>query len=232
MYIIRHGQASFGKENYDCLSDLGVRQAKLLGDYFKSTGVTFDAVYSGSLDRQVATFRAVMERMPSNQSSEKPIILMEFNEVESFSDLMKLVATLAAEDPEVSAAVESINTDPHAFKKVYSRVMQRWAPNKSSENYLESWKDISKRVQTGIDRIRAENGPGKRVAVFTSGGPIAATMQIALDLDDQSAIQLPRHIRNTAVSTFLYDDNRLSLLTYNSIAHLEIHNDPTLITFI
>lgn len=232
MYIIRHGQASFGKENYDCLSDLGVRQAKLLGDYFKSTGVTFDAVYSGSLDRQIATFRTVVERMSSNQPSDKPIILMEFNEVESFSDLMKLVATLATEDPEVSAAVESLNTDPNAMKFIYGKVIQRWGATKPINDFPTSWKAVGKKVQAGIDRIRAENGSGKCVAVFTSGGPIAATMQIALGLDDRYAMNLPRMIRNTAVSTFLYDDKRLSLSNYNSIAHLEIHNDPTLITFI
>ena len=30
IYFIRHGQASFGEENYDRLSDLGVKQAKYL----------------------------------------------------------------------------------------------------------------------------------------------------------------------------------------------------------
>jgi len=30
IYFIRHGQASFGEENYDRLSDLGVKQAKHL----------------------------------------------------------------------------------------------------------------------------------------------------------------------------------------------------------
>lgn len=232
IYIIRHGQASFGKENYDCLSVLGVRQAELLGDYFTRTGVTFDTFYSGSFNRQIATFRAVIARLPRNHLIETPIILDEFNEFDTFSDLMKLVAELAAEDPALSKAVESINTDPYAFKNVYSQVMQRWAQNKSSGNSLESWKDINTRVKAGIDRIRMENGSGKRVAVFTSGGPIAAAMQIALSLEDRYAMQLPRHIHNTAVSTFLYDDQRLSLSTYNSIAHLEIHNDPSLVTFI
>jgi broad specificity phosphatase PhoE len=232
IYIIRHGQASFGKENYDCLSDIGVRQSELLGDYFKSTGVTFDTIYSGSLERQIATFRAVTARMPSNQLPDKPIILQEFNEVDSFSDLMKMVATLAAEDPEVSMAVESMNTDPHALKNIYGKVVQRWGATKSLNDFIISWKDVGTRVQAGLDQIRAENGSNKRVAVFTSGGPIAATLQIALDLDDTYAFNLPRHIRNTAVSTFLYDDKRLSLYTYNSIAHLEIHNNPALITFI
>ena len=33
IYLIRHGQASFGAENYDVLSPLGYRQSEALGDY-------------------------------------------------------------------------------------------------------------------------------------------------------------------------------------------------------
>ena len=35
IYLVRHGQASFGKSNYDELSENGEAQAKLLGQYFK-----------------------------------------------------------------------------------------------------------------------------------------------------------------------------------------------------
>lgn len=110
--------------------------------------------------------------------------------------------------------------------------MQRWKADNGSEDSLESWKDVCLRVKTGIEQLCTENENGKRIAVVTSGGPIAAIMQIALDLDDKYAFNLPRFIRNTSVSTFIYDKKRLSLLSYNSVAHLELHEDPTLITFI
>ena len=35
LILIRHAQASFGEENYDKLSDLGHKQARLLGGFFK-----------------------------------------------------------------------------------------------------------------------------------------------------------------------------------------------------
>ncbi|MGK0529545.1 MAG: broad specificity phosphatase PhoE, partial [Alteromonadales bacterium] len=47
IYLVRHGQASFGKANYDKLSELGGQQAIWLGDYFKHRNVEFDAVFSG-----------------------------------------------------------------------------------------------------------------------------------------------------------------------------------------
>ena len=37
LYMIRHGQASFGKEDYDKLSDGGLRQARILAHHFIDT---------------------------------------------------------------------------------------------------------------------------------------------------------------------------------------------------
>jgi broad specificity phosphatase PhoE len=34
LYLVRHGQASFGAADYDQLSELGQRQSVRLGEYF------------------------------------------------------------------------------------------------------------------------------------------------------------------------------------------------------
>jgi len=44
IFFVRHGQASFGSDDYDRLSPLGVRQAKILARYLAQTGKIFDAV--------------------------------------------------------------------------------------------------------------------------------------------------------------------------------------------
>ena len=44
IYLIRHGQASFGQDNYDCLSQLGEQQAHLLGQHFSERNIQFDQV--------------------------------------------------------------------------------------------------------------------------------------------------------------------------------------------
>ena len=43
LYLVRHGQASFGAADYDQLSELGRRQSVRLGEYFANKGLTFDA---------------------------------------------------------------------------------------------------------------------------------------------------------------------------------------------
>jgi broad specificity phosphatase PhoE len=49
LYLVRHGQASFGAADYDNLSELGQRQSVRLGEYFAGKGLQFDAVITGTL---------------------------------------------------------------------------------------------------------------------------------------------------------------------------------------
>ena len=49
IHLVRHGQASFGKEDYDNLSEIGLKQAFLLGKYFKTLNIKFDKIFVGTL---------------------------------------------------------------------------------------------------------------------------------------------------------------------------------------
>ena len=59
LYLVRHGQASFGAADYDRLSELGTRQCTRLGQWWRSRGVQFDAVLTGTLKRQVQSLAAI-----------------------------------------------------------------------------------------------------------------------------------------------------------------------------
>jgi len=52
IYLLRHGQASFGAEDYDRLSEAGETQARLLGEHLAGLGLEFDAIFSGAMRRQ------------------------------------------------------------------------------------------------------------------------------------------------------------------------------------
>jgi broad specificity phosphatase PhoE len=60
VYVVRHGQASFGAADYDVLSELGHRQAALAGVELRDRGVRIDLVASGTLRRQRETAAAAL----------------------------------------------------------------------------------------------------------------------------------------------------------------------------
>ena len=61
LYLVRHGQASFGADDYDQLSALGRRQSVRLGEYLRGKGLTFDAVLTGTLRRHAQTWDGIAE---------------------------------------------------------------------------------------------------------------------------------------------------------------------------
>jgi len=52
LYLVRHGQASAGTDDYDRLSELGKTQAELLGQWWQKQGFSADFTSHGSLQRQ------------------------------------------------------------------------------------------------------------------------------------------------------------------------------------
>ena len=63
LYLVRHGQASFGEDDYDQLSELGRKQSVRLGEYFAQKGVAFDALIAGTLNRHKQTLEGILQGM-------------------------------------------------------------------------------------------------------------------------------------------------------------------------
>jgi broad specificity phosphatase PhoE len=51
IYLIRHGQASFGADNYDKLSALGHTQARHLAEYFSQRNIHPSHAICGNMTR-------------------------------------------------------------------------------------------------------------------------------------------------------------------------------------
>jgi len=49
--LIRHGQASFGRKDYDNLSEIGKRQSTVLGESLKDRAGEVDLVVCGAMKR-------------------------------------------------------------------------------------------------------------------------------------------------------------------------------------
>jgi broad specificity phosphatase PhoE len=231
IYFIRHGQARFGTQNYDRLSDLGARQSQILGDYFQGLGLEFDAVYSGSSERQLDTARWVLSRILGHEEKVGLNVTSSLNECDATSIIKSQVKQLVAEDPSLSEQVTKIREDPISLQIVYERAMLRWISEGFDAPGLETWEEFKGRVCDRINTLREVHGRNKRIAVFTSGGPVSIVMQMALGLTDSQTLRLSWQIRNSSVSVFRYNERVFTLLSFNSVAHLEQTNDGQLITF-
>ena len=73
LYLVRHGQGSFGSANYDKLSELGCEQSKLLGEHFAGIGAKIDCIYAGTLQRQHETAELLAEAYAGPGGAPLPI---------------------------------------------------------------------------------------------------------------------------------------------------------------
>ena len=65
IYLVRHGQASFGAADYDQLSDLGFEQARRLGLWLAETGQRFNLAVTGALRRHHQTAASCLTALGS-----------------------------------------------------------------------------------------------------------------------------------------------------------------------
>ena len=138
---------------------------------------------------------------------------------------------LIREDPSLEQDLPRFQTDRRALQRILDRSLSRWMSTPEAAEGLETWQAFNRRVQEGIVRILSESGPGKTVALVTSGGPLSAILKMALSLSDRETVQLSWQVRNASVSTFKYNRERLTLSSFNNVAHLEISREPGLVTY-
>ena len=230
--MVRHGQASFGKDDYDQLSEKGRKQCGILAEHFIRTGLSFDAVYAGNMIRQKDTAHEVISIYRSKgYTLPEPCIFSEFNEYSSREIIMAHIHDIASKDPSLNADMDNFYTDKKAFQRVFEKIMMRWISGEADKPGIIRWQDFREQVQTGFRKVMAENGRKKNILICTSGGPISAAVQMALGLSDEKTLQTAWHIINTSVTTFVYDNNRVALTAFNNATHLELLKNSGWVTY-
>jgi len=232
LFLVRHGQASFGDDNYDQLSKLGIYQARLLGEYLARTELRLDSAWCGTLVRQCQTAQVVLECFRNRgMSAPQPKGLAELNEYNSRQIIMDIIPQLLKRTPSLQHDLDAMYTEKKAFQRVFEQVMLRWISADNEQPEIETWQAFTARVHAGIKHIIKEEGRERSVVVFTSGGPIAAVMQLALGLSNENTMRLNWQIMNSSVTRMIYNDERITLAGFNVISHLDLHNDASLITY-
>jgi len=232
IYMIRHGQASFGKDDYDQLSPLGKRQARILAQHLLTTGFHPDAFYSGTMVRQTATaqevlfaYRAADRKVPDLE------MLGGFNEYDTAAIVTALFPDMVKEEPSLNDELPKMYVSEASFKRVFEGAMLRWVTGEFDTPAIESWEDLKARVAGSLRLITERHGRGKTIAVFTSGGAIAASLAHVLGISGECAMRLNWQLVNSSVSRFMYNEERITLAGFNTITHLDLAGDPSIITY-
>jgi len=232
IYLFRHGQASFGEENYDRLSPNGVRQSQILGRHLVQTGKFFDAIYFGEMERQQKTAQEYLDHCSKHGlAAPQPSICDAFNEYDSVAVWQALVPELAQADPSIPNDAAHIAGDKKAFQRVFAKVMNRWISGSCQANGIPNWHDFKQRVRQGLDELAARHGPRKQIAIFTSGGPISVAVQAALDLSDAKALEVSWQLMNASATRIKYNHRGTMLAAFNDVTHLELEGDAGLLTY-
>jgi broad specificity phosphatase PhoE len=224
LFLIRHGQASYGEADYDRLSSSGQEQARALGRALAHARL--DLVYAGPLRRQQQTIAFATEAAAA-AGTDLPAAstLPELAEYPAFEMLQHLMPRLVAEDPKF-AQLQTAPT-PRLLDEAFHTILGRWSRDEWFVDGVERVSDFVGRVRSGLDRIIRAAGSGARIACVTSAGPIGVAVGLTFGIPDHRMVRTSIVIRNASITElkfrsegFDWQPDQLSLVTFNLTAHL------------
>jgi len=218
LYLVRHGQASFGADDYDLLSPLGHQQAEQLGAYFKHKGVVFEAALHGTLKRQVQTFAGVCK---GAGQALQALPWPGLNEYDSH-------AVIATIHPKPLTKPET----PEAYRAHFRLLkdgLAQWMAGTTSPAGMPTYIEFVRGMTSALDHIRQHHTGN--VLLVSSGGPISTAVGQVLGCSPETTVELNLRIRNSSVTEFAFTPKRHMLVTYNTLPHLDAPEHASWITY-
>ena len=219
LLIIRHGQASFGADNYDQLSALGQHQADLTGEFLSQSGVQLSAAFSGDLSRQRETGERILAQLEDAPSL---VIDPRFNEVQTDEQVAVMTPLLCEQDPRFAALMADMNKDSKSFQKIIETVFNYWVSPNCQVAGIQSWQEYSAGVVSAFESARASAESGSTSAIFTSGGTIATLVGHVLGLPADRVYEFYEPVFNCSITRLIFNTHKCSLSTFNDVSHLQL----------
>ena len=202
IYFVRHGQTIWNVEKrFQGLSDsplteLGITQAKLLGEKLKD--IKFNKFYSTSLKRAYDTANYI-----KGNRKQKVEIFDDFVEI-SMGDM------------------EGIKQED--FKKLYPEQVKNFFFNQLEYNPSsfggESFLEVRERVIRGLNKFIELNKNYERVLVVSHGATLKTLLHYisGKDISTLSNEAIPK---NTSYTIVKYENGKFEIIDFSNISHLE-----------
>jgi len=219
LLLIRHGQASFGKKDYDKLSDLGLQQATWLGHYLNECDLKPSRIITGNLTRHKQTAASICKGLKLDCEIEEHLGWNEF-------DFQAIVYAFLQMHPELTPTTNH----PKSFFSLLKKAMTAWSKNELNNSLPESWSDFEQRVNEAM-LFSKRTMPDNPTLVISSGGAISMALKNLLRLDNAAMIDLNLQTRNTSVSEIYFNHSHDQLCSFNTTPHLETKDRRSSITY-
>jgi len=220
LFLVRHGQASFGAANYDCLSDVGRQQARWLGEYFRDRGVRFRRVVAGTLVRQQDTATEILAGMGM---TEPPVAahagLNEYDGESLYRSFTNGADHRAHQ-----------NSDYQDYWRTFRAAFGAWTQDQLT-GMPETWSEFGARMQAALAHATEGAAREDALLVVSSGGAIGRAVADLLGAPTQTAIELNLQFRNTGFCELIVGRGTQRLLSFNNVPHLELPERRQAITF-
>lgn len=205
VHLVRHGQASFGSQDYDHLSDLGRTQAAVVGAALSTRGLRSPVAACGTLRRQRDTAALALPDLT-------PQVDGRWDEYDHL-DLLKRYAPPSPTHDGSSAAVQAL----------LDTALAEWVRDGDDGG----WPAFTGGAADALAELAGSLGKGRDGVVFTSGGVIAAICARLLGLGAEGVVAFNRVAVNASVTKLAVGASGTNLVTFNEHAHL----DPAAVTY-
>ena len=207
LYLVRHGQASFGAADYDQLSILGARQCQALGEHLAQRGLRFEAVLRGTLRRHAQSLASLSE---------------------GFGDLPAALEWPGLNEYDSEALIRCVHTGPlaapdsaevyRAHFRLLRKALGLWMAGEIEPRGMPDYKTFVAGVMGALDHVRASHSGD--VLMISSGGPISTAVAQVLGAPASSAVELNLRMRNSSLTEFAFTPKRHMLQSFNHLPHL------------
>jgi broad specificity phosphatase PhoE len=202
VWLVRHGQASWGAADYDRLSRQGEQQSKLLGAALADRGVVPTRAIRGEHRRHAQT--------ATHAGYPDAVVDSRWNEF----DHVQLLR--AADQPSTADSA-----------RAWTDAKVRWTSGRFDEEYTETYTAFVSRVEKALGSVVDGLGRSESTVVLTSAGVVAAVTNTLLHGDSSTWHQLQTIVVNTGITKVVVGARGPTLVSFNDHGHL----DPDHVTY-
>ncbi|UAA37655.1 histidine phosphatase family protein [Paraneptunicella aestuarii] len=213
IYLVRHGQASFGKDNYDELSELGHQQAEMVGHSLAAKTRAPNVVITGTMLRHKQTADKALQAFGDGIGA-STISSPDWNEYDHQAILGAFDARLATPASTKQYLADATNPKQQ-FMLMFESAIARWMSGEFDGDYPESWSAFKQRVHGGLNTLSEQLQSQQKAFVFTSGGPISLISQACLGVNDTELMRMNRTLVNCGITKIVLSKGKPYLASLN-----------------